>query len=211
MKNSKRKFFTAAAIFLAALLARGAETNLPPQVRAGVDRDVVLGGKTYLNGSVKFSEPDSSANVLWSKVSGPGKVIFANAETNVTTATFSKMGDYVLKFTAGDGKSTAASTLRVKVVAPPPGDRLNMVYTQPYQINSRLWNARAKALIVDWIPHCIDEFSETNKAHSNGGKERHHGKADPRDASGHHSRCLDHPHAASVVGRQQSMNLASEG
>ena len=37
-----------------------------------------------------------------------------------------------------------------------------MVYTKPYKIDSPLWNARAKALIVNWIPHCIDQINRTD-------------------------------------------------
>jgi DUF1680 family protein len=80
----------------------------------------------------------------------------------VTTATFSAPGDYVLKLTAGDGSLSGAGTLKVKAMTPPPAQRLDVVYTTPYQINNPLWNARAKALIVNWIPHCIDEINSTN-------------------------------------------------
>ena len=153
------------------VLDSGKSPEFPPRVNAGVDRDVMVGGKTYLSGAVKFLKPGSAAKVRWRKDSGPGKVKFANAETNVTTAVFSAPGDYVLKLTAGKGRLTASSTLNVKVVSPPPAQRLDVVYTKPYQINSPLWNARAKALIVNWIPHCIDEINSTNipKNHGDGG------------------------------------------
>ena len=152
------------------VLDSGKSPEFPPKVRAGVDRDVMLGGKTYLSGAVKFLKPGSMAKISWSKSSGPGEVNFENAQTNVTTATFSAAGEYVLKLMAGEGKAGASSTLKVKVVLPPPTNRLEVVYTKPYKINSPLfWNARAKALIANWIPHCIDELSETNKTHSRGG------------------------------------------
>jgi len=144
------------------VLDSGKSPEFPPRVRAGVDRDVMLGGKTYLSGTVKFLKPDSTAKVSWVKNSGPGKVAFADAHTNVTTATFSAPGDYVLQLTAGEGKSSASATLKVKVVPPPPTNRLEVVYTKPYKINSPFWNARAKALIVNWIPHCVDEINRTD-------------------------------------------------
>jgi len=143
--------------------------EFPPRVQAGVDRDVMLDGKTYLSGSAIFLKPDSSAKVVWSKVSGPGKVIFENAQTNVTTATFSKPGEYVLQLMACEGKLRASSTLKVKVIAPPPAKRLEVVYTKPYKINSPLWNARAKALIVNWIPHCIDQMNRSDLKQGQGG------------------------------------------
>jgi hypothetical protein len=154
------------------VLDSGKSPDFPPIVSAGVDRDVMLDGKTYLSGAVKFLKPNSSATVLWSKDSGPGSARFEGAAALNTAATFSKPGDYVLKLTAGlprqseaaagGGNLSASSTLRVKVAAPPPAQRLDVVYTKPYKIDSLLWNARAKALIVNWIPHCIDEINRTD-------------------------------------------------
>src|SRR5258708_5477150 len=83
------------------VLDSGKSPEFPPRVHAGVDRDVMLDGKTYLSGTVAFLKPNAGTKVTWSKESGPGKVTVANARTNVTTATFSEPGDYVLKLTAG--------------------------------------------------------------------------------------------------------------
>ena len=102
------------------VLDSGKSPDFPPMVSAGVDRDVMVGGKTYLSGAVKFLKPGSSAKVVWSKDSGPGSVTFADANAQVTTATFSKPGDYVLKLTAGEGDLSASATLRVKAATPPP-------------------------------------------------------------------------------------------
>jgi len=44
----------------------------------------------------------------------------------------------------------------------PPKDRLEVVYTRNYAIDSPLWNDRAKSLIAGWIPHCIDEINDPN-------------------------------------------------
>jgi len=151
------------------VLDSGKSPDFPSKVVAGVDRDVMLDGKTYLSGTVKALKPGSAAaKTTWSKESGPGSVSFADAQTNITTATFSKPGDYVLKLTAGEGKLAASSTLKVKVVTPPPSNRLEVVYTKHYTINSPFWNARAKSLIVNWIPHCIDEINSTNIAKDQG-------------------------------------------
>ena len=144
------------------VLDSGKSPEFPPRVSAGVDRDVMLGGKTYLSGSVQFLKPGEPATVTWSKESGPGQVSFGGAHTNVTTARFSKPGAYVLKLTAGTGRLSAFSTLKVKVTLPPPAQRLEVVYTRPYKINNVLWNAKAKALIANWIPHCVDEINRTN-------------------------------------------------
>lgn len=153
------------------VLDSGKSPAFPPIVKAGVDRDVMLDGKTYLSGSVKVLKPSEAVTMQWSRESGPGKVQFADAATNVTTATFSKPGDYVLQLTAAQDGESRSSTLKVKVVLPPPAQRLEVVYTKPYKINNLLWNAKAKALIVNWIPHCIDEINSTNipAYHGDGG------------------------------------------
>jgi len=140
----------------------GKSPDFPPRVNAGVDRVVMLRGRTYLNGEIKtLGDKDASA-IAWSKISGPGKVTFENAGEPVTTATFSKTGDYVLKLTAGKGQLSASSTLAVKVVTPPPATHLDLIDTKHYKIDSPLWNNRAKALIINWIPHCIDKISDPN-------------------------------------------------
>lgn len=146
----------------------GNSPAFPPTVTAGVDRDVVLGGKTYLLGSAK-SINGGDFKTEWSKDSGPGDVNFENAADPTTQATFSQVGDYVLKLTAANGSESSDSTLKVKVVEPPPTNRLDVVYTKKYSIDSPLWNARAKALIVNWIPHCIDQINSTNLTQGQGG------------------------------------------
>ena len=140
----------------------GKSPDFPPLVSAGVDRVVVLEGKTYLAAGLKTlnSKDSASTTVTWSKASGPGTVAFADAKAPATTATFSAAGDYVLKLTAGKGPLSASSTLAVKVVPPPPAMPLEPVDTRMYRIDNPLWNSRAKALIVNWIPHCISKISD---------------------------------------------------
>ena len=155
---------------------------------AGVDRAVMLPGKTYLNGYAGYGEPPRPARggrggqvalppaspgpaptVTWSKESGPGTVAFADARSLVTTATFSTPGAYILRLTADNGQSKVSSTLNVTAETPPPAAHLNPVYTKNFKINSPLWNARAKALIVNWIPHCIDQINRTDLQQGQGG------------------------------------------
>jgi len=142
----------------------GKSPEFPPTVTAGIDRCVVLGGKTYLSGTVRMlaRKTGTSPAVIWSRESGPGDVTFATAGEPTTTATFSAVGHYVLKLTAGTAPLTGSSTLAVKVVLPPPTDRLDVVYTKKYKIDNPLWNTRAKALIVNWIPHCTDKINDPN-------------------------------------------------
>lgn len=152
------------------VLDSGKSPDFPPRVAAGVDRVVILGGKTYLNGQVQWLKPESaSGKVAWSKQSGPGRVTFENANRAETAARFDQLGNYELKLTAGEGRLSSSSTLTVKVEPGPPAERLDVVYTKRYKLDSRLWNARAKSLIVNWIPHCIDYIDRTNLTQGQGG------------------------------------------
>ena len=136
----------------------GSSSMFPPQVRADVDRVVVLGGKTYLHAVVKSLT--DHVDVTWCKASGPGWVTFADAHQVDTTATFSQVGDYVLQCTANQGDLQDSDRLCVQVVEGPPAQNLHPVDTMPYQITSPLWSQRAKAMIVHWIPHCIDKIND---------------------------------------------------
>ncbi len=142
----------------------GKSPEFPPDVLAGVDRVVVLGGKTYLSGLIKTLDGQGGelATVTWSKASGPGWVTFEEASTVETTAAFSQLGDYVLQLTAAKGNLSDSDTLNVRVVQRPPEKNLRPVDTMPYRINSPLWDSRAKAIIVNWIPHCINKINDPN-------------------------------------------------
>jgi DUF1680 family protein len=145
---------------------------------AGIDRVTILPGKTYLRGWAGYGDPPRAQRpgfgrgqqpapppppptgpafgTIWSKQSGPGDVKFEDPKALITTATFSTPGNYVLRLNADNDRTNASSTLNVSVETPPPAKQLEAVYTKNFKINSKFWNARAKALIVNWIPHCID-------------------------------------------------------
>ena len=74
-----------------------------------------------------------------------------------------------MKLTVTNGESTHSSTLHVSVEAPPPAKQLEAVYTKNFKISSPFWNARAKALIVNWIPHCIDQINRDDLPIGQGG------------------------------------------
>ena len=141
--------------------------NHPPVVSAGVDRSVMVGGNTYLSGTIKSVTPINK--IAWSKSSGPGIVRFADASSINTTAKFSLPGNYVLSMTANEGNFSVLSTVKVKVQFPPRSERLDVVYTKRYKIDSPLWNDRAKAMIVNWIPWCIDQINRTDLTLGEGG------------------------------------------
>jgi DUF1680 family protein len=135
-----------------------------PKVAAGPDRIVVLPGATYLNGEVRTAAAnEAKLAVAWRKVSGPGEVRFADASSAVTSAHFERVGDYVLELSAGVGNARSSATLSVKAVELPAAVALTEVHPQPFKLTSPLWNARIKALIVRWIPHCIEEIEDPNQ------------------------------------------------
>lgn len=165
--------------------AASAEAPAPLTGIAGVDRVTMVTGKTYLRGWAGYGAPPTSTRgratppaaptptpapedigpaprVTWGKASGPGAVAFEDPHALVTTARFSTPGAYVLRLTADNGQSTASSTLSVVVELPPPMTQLAAVYTKRFAISSPLWKARTKALMVGWIPHCIEYIDRTD-------------------------------------------------
>lgn len=140
------------------VLDSGKSPAFAPRVAVNEDRMVVLGGKTYLGGTVKILK--GSGAVEWSRESGPGRVTFDNPNRIDSAASFSEVGDYVLRLTSIMGNLKDFDTLRVKVVERPPVQNLHPVDTMPYTIDSPLWNQRAKAIIVNWIPHCIAKIND---------------------------------------------------
>ncbi len=141
----------------------------PPVVDAGLDRVVVLGGRTYLSGRAEWLRAAPDDTVQWTKTSGPGHVAFESDKMPMTTATFTEPGEYVLKLTATGRGGAMSSNVAVRAEAAPPKQRLDVVYTTKYSIDSPFWNARAKTLIVNWIPHCIDYCERTNLRQGEGG------------------------------------------
>ncbi len=137
-----------------------------PVILAGTDRMVVTGGKTYLSGLIKSLDP--LKKMQWT-AEGPGVVKFENAKSDTTTATFTVPGDYVVTLSARARKMKSTSSLKVSVVNPPEEKRLDVVYTRRYSIDNPLWNDRAKALIVSWIPHCIEMIERKDMERGQGG------------------------------------------
>ena len=96
----------------------GVGTNQPPAVSAGADQTVTLPASASLDGDVADDgrpNPPGVTTVTWSKVSGFGDVVFANANAVDTTASFSADGTYVLRLSASDGQSTVVDDVIVTV------------------------------------------------------------------------------------------------
>lgn len=140
------------------VLDNGESPDFAPRVKAGVDRSVVLDGKTYLSGEIKTLKGEGK--VEWSKLSGPGEVAFDDAHKIDATASFSEPGEYVLQLTGIGDSDKTTDTLEVTVVQGPPAENLQPVDTMPYTIKSELWNDWAKRIIVSWIPHCIEKIND---------------------------------------------------
>ena len=77
-------------------------------------------------------------------------------------------GEYVLDLTGSGDEEQSSSRLKVHVETAPPKDRLDVVYTTKYSVDSPLWSKRAKTLIVDWIPQCIAYCERTDIAPNRG-------------------------------------------
>jgi len=93
--------------------------NRPPTVDAGGDQSITLPTNTIsLNGIASDDglPQGSTLQLAWSKVSGPGPVVFSNATNAIGTATFTTPGTYVLKLTASDGQLSSSDTLTVVVI-----------------------------------------------------------------------------------------------
>ncbi len=141
----------------------GKSPAFAPSVEAGVDRVVVIGGRTWLDAAVRSVAADGkSKDLTWTRDSGPGEVTFEDSHRAATTAIFSAAGEQVLRLTARSGNLSGSDTLKVKVVATPPGEPLDAISPASYKIDNPLWSARTKALIVTWIPHCIALLNDPN-------------------------------------------------
>ncbi len=95
--------------------------NQAPTVNAGPDQAISLPTNTAnLNGSISDDglPPGSSVSTNWSKVSGPGTVIFVAPNVTVSPASFSEAGTYVLRLTANDSQLAASDDITITVIDP---------------------------------------------------------------------------------------------
>jgi RHS repeat-associated protein len=95
--------------------------NRAPLVDAGEDIVLeTLASPAFLHGTVSDDGlPSGALEVLWSVVSGPGDVRFADPSSATTTASFSAPGDYVLRLAASDGELAAHDEVAVAVGSAP--------------------------------------------------------------------------------------------
>lgn len=95
--------------------------NQAPIVNAGVDGVVVVGVPSALSGTASDDglPTGSTLTQVWTVVSGPGTVTFADPTALTTTATFSAPGTYVLRLTATDGTLSANDDVTFKANTAP--------------------------------------------------------------------------------------------
>ena len=99
--------------------------NSAPTVSAGSDQVVTLPGGVFLGGSASddgLPSPPGSLTIGWTKVSGPGTVVFSSPSSSSTTASFSTHGTYVLRLTADDGSLESSDTATITVKPSRVGD-----------------------------------------------------------------------------------------
>jgi RHS repeat-associated protein len=97
-------------------IAVTAETNNAPVVNAGADRTITTATTVLPGTATDDGLPRGGAlTVTWSKVSGPGDVVFANPAAASTTATFNANGVHILRLTANDGDKTKTDDVAISV------------------------------------------------------------------------------------------------
>jgi RHS repeat-associated protein len=101
--------------------------NQPPIVNAGSDQTITLPLIATLNGTVSDDGVPSGSPLTasWTKVSGPGTVIFGSASAAGTTVILSEAGSYVLRLTGNDSEVSSSDEVVITVNAdptPPPPD-----------------------------------------------------------------------------------------
>ncbi|MCK4277083.1 MAG: PKD domain-containing protein, partial [Phycisphaerae bacterium] len=96
--------------------------NQAPTTDAGPDDSITWPtNEVALDGTVSddgLPNPPASVTTTWTKISGPGAVIFANSSAVDTTATFLAAGPYVLQLEASDGELSATDTVEIDVIDP---------------------------------------------------------------------------------------------
>ncbi len=89
--------------------------NLAPVVSVGPAPSPANGVAANLEGSASDDGKGGSLSTFWSKIGGPGAVVFGNPASPSTTALFDRPGAYVLRLFASDTQIGTFSDLSVTV------------------------------------------------------------------------------------------------
>ncbi len=111
----------------------GPTSSQPDTITIGItaQSSATIGAPLQLNGSVTDSAELTPTDV-WSQVSGPGTVTFANPSQAVTTATFSDLGRYVLQLSASDASGNSGAEQFTVTVNPAQQDPQGWVGSPAY-------------------------------------------------------------------------------
>jgi autotransporter-associated beta strand protein len=107
----------------AGVLVTGAGGNEAPAVDAGLPALAVAGESVALDGTVSddgLPSAPGAVTTVWSKLSGPGDVSFADPAASDTAALFGTTGTYVLQLAASDGEVASRDTVTITVLAQAP-------------------------------------------------------------------------------------------
>ncbi|MFW6154714.1 MAG: PKD domain-containing protein [Planctomycetota bacterium] len=95
------------------------DLNVAPTVDAGSDDTITYPTMSVnLDGTVGddgLPDPPAVVTTTWSTVSGPGTVVFGDAGAVDTTASFDRLGVYVLRLTADDGDLQTTDDVTITV------------------------------------------------------------------------------------------------
>ncbi len=113
-----RKMADAWNAVMETVIHAGPPINSAPSVNAGADQLVLIPWNNAILDATVIDDgvPNPTVTVAWSKVSGPGTVVFANEHAVDTTATFSQIGVYVLRLAADDGELQASDEVTINVL-----------------------------------------------------------------------------------------------
>jgi len=90
-------------------------SNSAPLVNAGTDKLLTYPTKSvFLNATVN-DHPRDTLSYSWSKVSGPGSVVFSSSSSEDTNAAFSISGIYTVKLVASDGDKSSSDQVKVTI------------------------------------------------------------------------------------------------
>jgi hypothetical protein len=92
--------------------------NQPPVVNAGADKTIWLPSSVTVIGIGSDDGkpvPPARLTLAWTKVSGPGTVVFGTPTAASTTATFSAPGTYIFRLTGWDGALSRSDDVTVIV------------------------------------------------------------------------------------------------
>jgi hypothetical protein len=92
-----------------------ASQDFAPSITAGPASPATNGIPASLNGRVLDDGKGGPLTAHWSKISGPGKAVFANSNLVATTVTFDRAGAYVLRLSGSDTQAEMSSDLAINV------------------------------------------------------------------------------------------------